>query len=152
LSLPITALRPLKAETKPILMLSAASAGCASTRTVAPASQNAVFIFTPLLIIETNPFSRVASRAPFSGSLYEVTCFVREISNRQQARTEGSLLNLCPIPRGLHHNSHMARKARIIVPVGGVRIVAAAAGKWGLPAPSQRPHRARGERRIRAPA
>src|SRR6476661_8036891 len=51
MSLPITAVGPLKVETKPILMLSAPSAGCASASIVAPASQNAFFIFTPLLII-----------------------------------------------------------------------------------------------------
>src|SRR5207302_3417415 len=48
----IAAVGPLNVETKPILMLSAASAGCASARTVAPASHNAFFIFTPLLVIE----------------------------------------------------------------------------------------------------
>jgi hypothetical protein len=34
-------------------MESAANAGCASARTVAPASQNAVFIFTPLHFIDS---------------------------------------------------------------------------------------------------
>jgi hypothetical protein len=49
--LPITAVGPLNVETNPILMESAAIAGFASARAVAPASQNAVLIFTPLLVI-----------------------------------------------------------------------------------------------------
>src|ERR1700760_3098047 len=51
MSLPTTAVGPLKVETKPILMVSPADAGFASTSAAAPASQNAVFITTPLLII-----------------------------------------------------------------------------------------------------
>ena len=51
MSLPITAVGPLKVETKPILMLSPANAGFARTSAAAPASQNAVFITTPLHII-----------------------------------------------------------------------------------------------------
>src|SRR5436189_2525855 len=92
MSLPIAAVGPLKVETKPILMVSAASAGCAaSASAVTPASQNAVFIFTPLLMIElTCPARQPAgfkvrrSRAPLW-----VNCFVREISGPQQAPTEG---------------------------------------------------------------
>src|SRR5450755_4160211 len=45
--LPITAVGPLKVETTPILMESAATAGFASASAVAPASQNAVLIFSP---------------------------------------------------------------------------------------------------------
>src|SRR6478752_9220321 len=52
MSLPITAVGPLKVETKPILMVSPANAGFASTSAAAPASQNAVLITTPLLIID----------------------------------------------------------------------------------------------------
>src|SRR5437016_5911982 len=47
MSLPITAVGPLKVETKPILMVSPATAGPASARAVAPASQNAVLMFSP---------------------------------------------------------------------------------------------------------
>src|SRR5690349_14971888 len=49
MSLPITAVGPLKVETNPILMVSAAVAGCASANAMAPASQYAFVIFTPLL-------------------------------------------------------------------------------------------------------
>jgi hypothetical protein len=55
MSLPITAVGPLKVETKPILMVSPADAGCASARTVALASQNAFFMITPLLVVEPGP-------------------------------------------------------------------------------------------------
>src|SRR3954463_2924566 len=91
MSLPITAGGPLKVETKPILMVSPADAGCASASAVTPASQNAVFIFTPLIKCRTSPAQpgggQRLSRAPFV-----VRCFVREIPSRQQARTAGSLL------------------------------------------------------------
>src|SRR4029077_1174948 len=73
MSLPIKAVGPLKVETKPILMESAASAGCASARTVAAASQNAVFIFTPLFIYQMDPVSPVtatASRASLWGDVF----------------------------------------------------------------------------------
>src|SRR5882672_4688330 len=49
MSLPITAVGPLNVETNPILMVSAAEAGCASARTAAPASQKAVLIVRSLL-------------------------------------------------------------------------------------------------------
>jgi hypothetical protein len=44
-------------------MVSAANAGCASAKTAAPASQNAVFIFTPLPRYQNNPASQVAARS-----------------------------------------------------------------------------------------
>jgi hypothetical protein len=44
MSLPIAAAGPLNVETKPILMVSPAAAGCASARAIAPASQNAVLM------------------------------------------------------------------------------------------------------------
>jgi hypothetical protein len=50
MSLPMTAVGPLKVETKPILIESPANAGFASASAVAPASQNAVLIFVSLLI------------------------------------------------------------------------------------------------------
>jgi hypothetical protein len=74
------------------LMLSAASAGFASARTAAPASQNADFIVDPLLVILTAPPSPMTAllavvRAWWSIPLPWVTYFVREISGRQQAPT-----------------------------------------------------------------
>src|SRR5271169_1756718 len=51
MSLPMTAVGPLKVETNPILMESPAEAGLANARAVAPASKNAVLIFVSLLII-----------------------------------------------------------------------------------------------------
>ncbi len=47
----MTAVGPLKVETKPILTLSAATAGWASASAAMPASQIAFFILTPLLVI-----------------------------------------------------------------------------------------------------
>src|ERR1700678_3044201 len=44
MSLPITAVGPLKVETNPILMVSPAAAGCANVSAVTPASQNADLI------------------------------------------------------------------------------------------------------------
>src|SRR6476646_3055424 len=73
MSLPITAVGPLKVETKPILMVSPADAGFASAKTAAPASQNAFFITTPLLVIEPDPFNRATthvSRASLSGEVF----------------------------------------------------------------------------------
>jgi hypothetical protein len=87
MSLPITAVGPLKVETKPILMVSPADAGCASARTVAPASQNAFFIFTPLLVIE--PTAGFATAALVPRASYQVGYFVREIAAQRQARTNG---------------------------------------------------------------
>src|SRR6267378_7597785 len=75
MSLPITAVGPLKVETKPILMVSPANAGCASAKAVTPASQNAVFIFTPLRNDRTSPAQpgggQRLSRAPLlSGEVF----------------------------------------------------------------------------------
>jgi hypothetical protein len=83
MSLPITAVGPLKVETKPILMVSPADAGCASARIAAPASQNAFFIITPLLIIEPDPVNRAT--ALFRAPHYQVRYFVREIAGQRQA-------------------------------------------------------------------
>jgi hypothetical protein len=72
-------------------MVSAASAGFASARAVAPASQNADFMFAPLLVTSTVPPSRMTAllaRRCALGSwipLPWVTYFVREISGQQQA-------------------------------------------------------------------
>src|ERR1700722_5403196 len=96
MSLPITAVGPLKVETKPILMVSPATAGFASARTVAPASQNAVLIMVSLPRYFVSPVDRPAPfgerSAPFRASLCQMPCFVREMAVRQQARTDGSLL------------------------------------------------------------
>src|SRR6266436_4394585 len=97
MSLPITAVGPLKVETKPILMESAARAGFASARTVAPASQNAVLMVLPLLTIKIwrsqmpCPVRR-ALLAPFS--VFKpllLMAFVREIFGSRQARPSASL-------------------------------------------------------------
>ena len=50
MSLPITAVGPLNVETNPILMESAAMAGCANASAAAPASQNAVLMVSPSLV------------------------------------------------------------------------------------------------------
>src|SRR6266567_8817171 len=115
MSLPIAAVGPLKVETKPILMLSAESAGCASARTAAPASQNAFFIFTPLLIIlifrqPKRPLF-AARTPPPKPDIHYVICarnpLLAASTNRKPAlRTFGSY------PRGLHHSSPDTRMAR----------------------------------------
>src|SRR2546426_1217472 len=109
MSLPIAAVGPLKVETKPILMVSAASAGCAASASgVTPASQNAVFIFTPLLIIELILPCRIVGRLTCAvrGPLYQMPCFVREISGPQQAPTDRfGLEPSAHACSGLHHNS-----------------------------------------------
>src|SRR6185295_17797195 len=82
MSLPITAVGPLKVETKPILMVSPANAGPESARldsesAMAPASQYAVFI----LVSPPRYLLMPAGRSPVAG------CFVREIADCQQARS-----------------------------------------------------------------
>src|SRR3954454_3961072 len=74
MSLPITAVGPLKVETKPILMVSPADAGCASARIAAPASQNAFFIITPLLVIVPDPVDRATALVPHASLSGEVFC------------------------------------------------------------------------------
>jgi hypothetical protein len=83
MSLPITAVGPLKVETKPILTVSPAKAGCASAKTAAPANQNAFFIITPLLVIEPDP--PCDGQRLFRAPLYQVRYFVREIAGQRQA-------------------------------------------------------------------
>src|SRR5437879_2255423 len=97
MSLPITAVGPLKVLTNPILIESAATAGFASARAVAPASQNAVLIFRSLLIIRfaaSQMTCPVGERSALRcrTCVLGVTCFVREIAGQQQARTEGLAL------------------------------------------------------------
>src|ERR1700722_14577171 len=123
MSLPITAVGPLKVETKPILMVSPAKAGFASARTVAPASQNAVLIMVSLprdcLCRPSTDLPRSGSvRLRFRASLCQMPCFVREMAVPQQARTDGSFLE--PSAHGqrfVHHNSYRAGMARIIVQI-----------------------------------
>src|SRR3954447_17438580 len=116
MSLPITAGGPLKVETKPILMVSPADAGCASARIAAPASQNAFFIITPLLVIETRPGStgrpaRVARLIIRCGIL----CAKSAVSGKHEP--PAPLWTFGSYPSGLHHNSQTPPMARTIVPV-----------------------------------
>src|SRR5229473_4942452 len=78
MSLPITAVGPLKVETNPILMESAAIAEFASARAVAPASQKAVLIFRSLLVIyrcrQSNDLPHPGSRLSGFSSLGDVFC------------------------------------------------------------------------------
>src|SRR6185312_9156407 len=124
MSLPITAVGPLKVETKPILMVSPADAGCASARMAAPASQNAFFIITPSSIIAPEPGDRAVPRASLSG---EVFC----ARNRRSAASMNRLSGFGPsahTPIGLHHNSLGSGTARTIVPVARATIVAVEVG------------------------
>src|SRR6516225_7637333 len=164
MSLPITAVGPLKVETNPILMVSPASAGLASARAAAPASQNANFIFVSLLFIflippadRLAPFQQAPGRsdAPFCARNDGPAA---SANRRLPLRTFGS------IPMELHYNSYALRMARIIVPVphnGGcgfrswpmrvfslerarqpaptIRVRNRAIGKAGLEAKPQRP-------------
>src|SRR3981081_2415956 len=120
MSLPITAVGPLKVETNPILMVSAASAGFASAKTVAPASQNAVFISLSLLVTlfmasqSTCPLGESAALRSRPFFLSEVFCArdrrsAASTNRRLPLRTFGSMQVL------MHHNSYGARMARIIV-------------------------------------
>src|SRR3981189_2961669 len=117
MSLPITAVGPLKVETNPILMESAAMAGFASASAVAPASQNAVLIFRSLLIYpvasDRSVQGAVAPPHP-PDSVVDVFCarnlkVAASTNRRLPLRTFGSC------PSDLHHNSHTAGMARIIV-------------------------------------
>src|SRR5580704_403738 len=100
MSLPITAVGPLNVETKPILMESAAIAGFASARTVAPASQNAVFIIAPSS---------------------QFTCARAMLALCANCQGSGKHDLWCPSTskpvsqKTMHHNSQEARIARIIV-------------------------------------
>src|ERR1700731_746517 len=90
MSLPTTAAGPLKVETKPILIVSAAAAGCAKscaeTSAAAPASQNAVLMWSPSSTCAHSP--AFARRDAFG---FWLPCFVRETAPRRQERTDGSL-------------------------------------------------------------
>src|SRR5712692_5512780 len=123
MSLPITAVGPLKVETNPILMVSAATAGFASARTVAPASQNAVLIVTPprhyLKYAAANRPARFGEPSLPLFSVFEplrlMASFVREILGLRQARPSVSLNIEGWLAKIMHHNSYRARIARIIV-------------------------------------
>src|SRR5262249_46540902 len=90
MSLPIAAVGPLKVEMNPILMVSAAPAGCASARAAIPASQNAFFILVSPPVYLSNPVRR--DGGGWRAGLYKETCFVRKSAGLQQARTESLLL------------------------------------------------------------
>src|ERR1700737_2539638 len=123
MSLPITAVGPLKVETNPILVESAAARGFSSARTVAPASQNAVLILLPLLTIKVcrSQMPCPARRALLAAfSVFKpllLMAFVREIFGLRQARPSVSL-NAGGGLKIMHHNSYKARMARIIVLIG----------------------------------
>src|ERR1700684_1158482 len=103
MSLPITAVGPLKVETNPILIESAAFAGVGSARTVAPASQNAVFIFVPSSLW-TKPTRWLALCANSQGGgKHDLWCPSTPSAVSQKT---------------MHHSSQQARMARIIVLVG----------------------------------
>src|SRR5215471_17458514 len=102
MSLPITAVGPENVETKPILMVSPADAGPASRSAVAPASQNAVFMFPSLMV---SPPARL------------LDLFVRKILLSQQARTGRAAIGpLAQWLEPMHHNSYPLGRARNIVP------------------------------------
>src|SRR5512140_2491327 len=103
MSLPITAVGPLKVETKPILMVSPADAGCASARIAAPASPNAFFITTPLLVIETDPVPpapAIPARLIIRGG---ILCAKSPVSGKHEPPAPPWTFGSCP--HGLHHIS-----------------------------------------------
>src|ERR1035437_1528818 len=119
MSLPITAVGPLNVLTNPILMESAAIAGFASARTVAPASQNAVLISFSLLAFCVCHQSDDLSASGFL-IIGGVLC-ARSIGHAASA-TFGFPQSLRTHPStGMHHNSYRLRMARIIVLVGNRR-------------------------------
>jgi hypothetical protein len=79
-------------------MESAAKAGCASARTVAPASQNAVFMVSPCLLLIGDVF--------FANS---------KANGKHDLRLPSSLRPI--LQKMMHHNSHPLRLARIIIQV-----------------------------------
>src|SRR6185436_2842643 len=104
MSLPITAVGPLKVETKPILTVSPADAGCASARMAAPASQNAFFMNHSLLVIEPDPVDRAAGSVPHASLSGEVS----SARNRRPAASLNRRPGFGPsahAPDGLHHSS-----------------------------------------------
>src|SRR5260370_33176249 len=121
MSLPITAVGPLKVETNPILMESAAIAGFASAKAVAPASQNAVLISVPPP--QSAYAARQMARARTGSALGSVfgLSFLRDAfcaRNRWLAASTNRRLPLRTFgscPSGLHHSSQQMRMARIIV-------------------------------------
>src|SRR5437879_13107640 len=132
LSLPSTAVGPLKVLTNPILMESAALAGFANARTVAPASQNAVLIFRSLNLLCRETIDCYAARqltcpdrgaSPLRCRASFLGCVLCARDHRSAAsknrrprlRTFGSMQVL------MYHNSYKALMARIIVLVAGGR-------------------------------
>src|SRR5262245_44165545 len=108
MSLPITAVGPLKVEMNPILMLSPAKAGLASASAAAPASKNAVLMVLPLLV----------ASGPAVGTRYLSDLFFAR--NRRPAASQNAGICLEPLaqtPTVLHHNSRESGVARIIMPV-----------------------------------
>src|SRR5882724_6244477 len=127
MSLPITAVGPLKVETNPILMESAAWAVVASARAVAPASQNAVLmsVLPPRYLRMPSidrlvPF-REPPNAPFPARSIFISGCVFCARNRRPAASTNRWLPLeLPARRKcfMHHNSYKPEMARIIVLVG----------------------------------
>src|SRR5690349_20338828 len=112
MSLPSTAVGPLKVETKPILMVSPASAGLESASAAAPASQNAVFIGVSPPISFQN--ARQQKRS---------ACRRRFLAKSRPPASEKPSLTLEPSAQSpastafLHHNSRRPTISRTIVPV-----------------------------------
>src|SRR6185437_264127 len=116
MSLPITAVGPLKVETKPILIVSPASAGFASTSAAAPASQNAAFILIPLPLIYYLPRPAVGLGPTTGGLPPRCGSLLFCARNLAPAASTKPRSRLTPsAQRHVHHNSRPARMARIIV-------------------------------------
>src|SRR4029077_17444077 len=127
--LPIKAGGPLKVETKPILMVSPACAGPASARAVAPASQNAVFIFVSLLLHFLDPADRSAHAVSKCAWALDASFCARNGACPASANRRPPLRTFGSMPMELHHNSYALRMARIIVPVAKM----AGCGFWSWP-------------------
>src|SRR5712664_3624727 len=116
MSLPITAVGPLNVETKPILTVSPASAGLASTNAIAPASQNAFFIFVspPSL---SKPI-RSSRPIPPSGSTADAVryppqgCCARNLRLAASPNRASALEPSALLQHFMHHNSHELAMAR----------------------------------------
>src|SRR5579884_772128 len=107
MSLPMTAVGPLKVETKPILMLSAANAEFASVSAAAPASQKAVFISLPSL----SSGSR-ASALPERPAFLALHFLCRDAVRARHRGPATDRAIRCDWLRPMHHNSRNQRKAR----------------------------------------
>src|SRR5690242_2058202 len=112
MSLPMTAVGPLKVETKPILIVSAANAEFASASAAAPASQNAVLISFPPSRPNATWLAALGISALLALHFLGRDASVRAIVARAPTPATG-----CDRRRPMHHSSRKPQMARTILPI-----------------------------------